>query len=575
MHEKWYGFDIDGTIADNSAHTFGMGKIGKPVKPMCDLMKKLHAEGRRVKIFTARLSDVGSDPSSQQAVKEHIWKWCDENLGFRPEITDRKDYKMECLYDDRAKQVVRNTGECLEDLYKRLVEDVKAKGSVDGDNPRDTGKDRLRTITAEESAIIGANDKVIENILKSRSNLDRVRGCLFGGAVGDALGYPVEFMDESQIRAHFGKNGICGYEPDPATGKALVSDDTQMTLFTATGILMGDTRGKLRSIMGDLWSYVALHYEDWIKTQEVTVEERKAELRAERDSGRFQFQHSWLINEPRLYHRRAPGNTCLSGIARRMREKGTQFPHDGPSKYPINDSKGCGGVMRVAPIGLFISNFDREWIDDDHAMEVTDRQAAEAAAFTHSHSLGYMPAAVLAHIVNRLAYPLKGKRKPMGLKDAVCEARDAARRLFAGDGHIGELVALIDRAIMLAEGSQKDIDCIHELGEGWVGDEALAIAIFCALRHHKDFSAGVIAAVNHRGDSDSTGAIAGNILGAHLGYAAIDDKWKKDLELSDVILELSGDLCRKCQMHEHGPMYDPIWMDKYGCAVPEYVISAR
>ena len=569
---KWYGFDIDGTIADNSAHTFGMGKIGKPVKPMCDLMKKLHAQGRCVKIFTARLSDVGSDPSSQQAVKEHIWKWCDENLGFRPEITDRKDYMMECLYDDRAKQVVRNTGECLEDMYKKLVDEVNAKESADG-NPRDAGEDRLMRITAEESAIIGANDAVIENILKSRSNLDKVRGCLFGGAVGDALGYPVEFMGEEQIRSHFGTGGICGYELDPKTGTALVSDDTQMTLFTATGILMGDTRGKLRGIMGDLWSYVALHYEDWLKTQEVSLEQRKAELRAERDSGRFQYQHSWLINEPRLYHNRAPGTTCLSGIRRRIRDRDSKFPHDGPSKYPINDSKGCGGVMRVAPIGLYLSNWDREWIDDVHAMEITDRQAAEAAAFTHSHSLGYMPAAVLAHIVNRLVYPLKGRRKPMSVKDAVCEARDAAKKLFADDRHIGELVALIDRAIALAEGGEKDIDCIHELGEGWVGDEALAIAIFCALRHHKDFSAGVIAAVNHRGDSDSTGAITGNILGAHLGYAAIDDKWKENLELSDVILELSGDLCRKCQMHERGPKYDSVWMSKYGCAVPEYVVA--
>lgn len=565
MNSKWYGFDIDGTIADNSAHTFGMGKIGKPIKPMCDLMKKLHAEGRRVKIFTARLSDVGSDHSSQQAVKEHIWKWCDENLGFRPEITDRKDYKMECLYDDRAKQVVRNTGECIEDLYRKLVERVKP----------DEETRRPKEITAEASAIIGANDEVIDNILKTRTNLDRIRGCLFGGAVGDALGYPVEFMGESQIRSRFGKDGIREYVLDPKSGKALISDDTQMTLFTATGILMGDTRGKLRGIMGDLWSYVALHYEDWLKTQEVSLERRKAELIAERDSGRFQFQHSWLINEPRLYHNRAPGTTCLSGIRRRIRGRDTQYPHDGPSKYPINDSKGCGGVMRIAPIGLYVSNFDRDCADDKFVMDNIDREAAETAAFTHSHSLGYMPAAVLAHIVNRLVYPLKGKRKPMSIKDAVCEARDAARELFAGDRHIGELVTLINRAIVLAEGDGKDIDCIHELGEGWVGDEALAIAIFCALRHHNDFSAGIIAAVNHRGDSDSTGAITGNILGAHLGYAAMEDKWKKDLELSDVILEISGDLCRKCQMHEHGPMYDSIWMDKYGSAVPNYVVKDR
>jgi len=125
MEDVWYGFDIDGTIADNTAYTSGLGEIGKPIKPMCDLLKRMHDEGRWVKIVTARLSDLPSDPASQYSIKEHIWRWCDQHLGFRPEITDRKDYKMECLYDDRAKQVVRNTGECLEDKYKALLEKVR------------------------------------------------------------------------------------------------------------------------------------------------------------------------------------------------------------------------------------------------------------------------------------------------------------------------------------------------------------------------------------------------------------------------------------------------------------------
>ena len=392
----------------------------------------------------------------------------------------------------------------------------------------------------------------------AEANLDKVRGCLFGGAVGDALGYPVEFMGEEHIRSHFGKGGICGYELDPKTGTALVSDDTQMTLFTATGLLVGDTRGKLRGVMGDLWSYIAGHYEDWLRTQEQSADRCLADLKSEVDSRKSRYQHSWLVNEPRLFHHRAPGMTCLSAIRKRR----GNWPNGAPSKFPVNDSKGCGGVMRVAPVGLYFS-------DPCRNMEMVDRAAAEAAAFTHSHSLGYMPAAVLAHIVNRLVYPVKGKRKPMGIKDAVCEARDAAKKLFAGDGHLGELVEIIDRAVSLAEGCGDDLACIHELGEGWVAEEALAIAVFCALRHQNDFSAGVIAAVNHKGDSDSTGAIAGNILGAHLGYAAIDDKWKKNLELSDVILELSGDLCRKCQMNENGPAYDSAWMAKYGCAVPQ------
>ena len=83
-----------------------------------------------------------------------------------------------------------------------------------------------------------------------------------------------------------------------------------------------------------------------------------------------------------------------------------------------------------------------------------------------------------------------------------------------------------------------------------MAEETLAIAIYCSLRHQDNFSAGVRAAVNHNGDSDSTGAVTGNILGALLGYKAIDEKWKKNLELSNVILEMADDLCHGCQISE-------------------------
>ena len=65
---------------------------------------------------------------------------------------------------------------------------------------------------------------------------DRIRGSLVGGAVGDALGYPVEFMSYAGIVRKYGDNGIVRYELDMNSGKALISDDTQMTLFTACGL---------------------------------------------------------------------------------------------------------------------------------------------------------------------------------------------------------------------------------------------------------------------------------------------------------------------------------------------------
>ena len=73
---------------------------------------------------------------------------------------------------------------------------------------------------------------------------DRIRGCLIGGAAGDALGYAVEFATLDYILERFGKNGITGYVRDPGGGLALISDDTQMTMFTAEGVLRARASGK-------------------------------------------------------------------------------------------------------------------------------------------------------------------------------------------------------------------------------------------------------------------------------------------------------------------------------------------
>lgn len=361
---------------------------------------------------------------------------------------------------------------------------------------------------------------------------DKIRGCLLGGAAGDALGYPVEFLSYNSIRARYGAAGIQEYDPDMETGFALISDDTQMTLFTANGILFRETRGKLRGIAGAPSGYVYEMYKDWLLTQ--TGGKR----------GRDSF--SWLLDVPELWSRRAPGATCLSSLGSGGR---------GSVKRPINDSKGCGGVMRAAPMGLPYGG-GMGWSREELA-----REGAEIAALTHGHSLGYIPAAVLVHIVNVGVYgdcPRGGT-----LLDAVEDAMDTAGRLFGRDPHWGELRALIDRAEALAENGAPDEENISALGQGWVAEETLAIAVYCALRYPDDFSKGVIAAVNHGGDSDSTGAVAGNILGAWLGCEAMEDKWKRNLELRDIILEMADDLCCGCPLEEYHEDRDPRWRRKY------------
>lgn len=376
---------------------------------------------------------------------------------------------------------------------------------------------------------------------------DKIRGCLFGGAVGDALGFPVEFLGESAIFGKYGPTGITEYQKNSRTGKAEISDDTQMSLFTANGLLVGDTRGNMRGITGAPRGYVAMAYQDWLLTQDSSKDEVDRHERFSEDGGR-----SWLLDVPELYANRAPGMTCLSTL--RQERNGSYI--DDYIKAKLNDSKGCGGIMRVAPLALDYQ------MNDPEGMKQLDMEGAQLAAITHGHSLGYMPAAVLVHIIERLVYPPEDRQ--MTLKEIIVEARDTVAEIFKDDEHLPELTSIIDKAIDLSEhGTQEDLDNIHQLGEGWVAEETLGIALYCALRHQDDFSAGVIAAVNHKGDSDSTGAVTGNILGAKLGYSAIEDKWKKDLELSDVILEMADDLDRGCPISEFGSHWDESWAAKY------------
>ncbi len=362
----------------------------------------------------------------------------------------------------------------------------------------------------------------------TEKTLDKYRGCLIGGAVGDALGYAVEFDSAEQIFAKYGSNGITEYELD--NGVAVISDDTQMTLFTVSGILIGVTRGKMRGIMGPIHTYVDYTYKDWYHTQ------------TERFPITNKRTDSWLVNIPDLFIRRAPGITCLNGI---------QCETMGTIKQPLNDSKGCGGIMRVAPIGLH--RFSRS-CDIEHI----DMTGARVAALTHGHELGYIPAAALVHIIQRIS-----RVDEVTILEAVKDMLIVIGKLFEDAKHINYFTTLINQAIELAESDIEDLEAIKKLGEGWVAEETLAIAIYCSLKYKDDFEKAIIASVNHSGDSDSTGAVTGNILGAYIGYYEIPKKFKENLELHDIILDAADDLYKECRISEYSDYEDEVWEQKY------------
>ena len=326
---------------------------------------------------------------------------------------------------------------------------------------------------------------------------DRIAGCLMAGALGDALGYEVEFLSWNSIQHRFGGEGIQALVPHQ--GKARFSDDTQMTLFTNEGMVLGLDAASAGTDEGAAF-YVHQAYLCWLMTQGTC-----------RALPRSVWEKtSALLRVPELNVPRAPGNTCLSAL-----ESGRM----GTVNDPINHSKGCGGVMRTAPAG-----FIRSWGSPLH-------NGAAFAAITHGHPGGWAPAGMLSDIVSRLICD-----PPRPLEQVVLDSLDAAQAAWDLPA-VRTFADMIRQAIRLSHADVPDVEAIHSLGGGWVGDEALAIAVYSCLKHPGDVRAALISAANHSGDSDSTAAIAGNILGAQLGLRALPGDWIAQLELTDVILD--------------------------------------
>lgn len=320
----------------------------------------------------------------------------------------------------------------------------------------------------------------------------RYLGCLLGGAVGDALGAPVEFLSLAEIRLQFGPAGVRDYAP--AYGRVgAITDDTQMTLFTAEGLLRAAVRRSNRGICHPT-SVIHHAYLRWLKTQGY-------------DPPFNVGMDGWLIGVRGLWSRREPGKTCIGALR----------SADRSSLVARNDSKGCGGVMRVAPIGLI-----------PHVGEVFSL-ACEAAGCTHGHPTGKLAAGFLARLINLV---VNGKNLEIALDLAEEE-------LVTAPDH-DETRRAVGQARMLAGEGAPTPEKLERLGGGWVAEEALAISIYCTLVA-RSFEDGVLLAVNHSGDSDSTGAITGNILGAMLGVESIPDRWLGALELRDEITRMAED----------------------------------
>ncbi len=397
----------------------------------------------------------------------------------------------------------------------------------------------------DQNRMLKAQKWILGEGLDARS---RVRGSLLGGAIGDALGYPIEFEFEKSMELPCKAEYIL----DRKTGKAVISDDTQMTLYTACGLLWGYTRSRMKGIGADFWHYIGKCYLDWLKTQEPSFE------------GNMDI--SWVSLLPEMNVRRDPGKTCLSALQNEF----------GSVKTPMNDSKGSGGVMRIAPIPLYLAA--NHFADQEYNLKT----CAETAAITHGHPLGWLSAAALGNLLYDIMLNFS-------LDYAVQETIETLQNEYGRYPETQQMIALMKKAVSLAHAPHGEdpnlvasFDIMNELGEGWCGEQAFAVALFCVMAcgshgkgqengHGQENGPGygleqcLLNAVCHRGDSDTIGSIAGQIWGAYYGEASLQKcpQLLQNLEMKDVILEIADDLVSNCKISEYSSYGDPAWAAKY------------
>lgn len=355
--------------------------------------------------------------------------------------------------------------------------------------------------------------------MKSAQRIECSQACLFGGAIGDALGASVAPLDWQAIRERHGEEGLTLASSQGETGR--VTGATQTVLFTAEGMLRSFVRIQER----DIYDPVAVVHHAlirWVTTQGV----QPLHPRVDRRIG--------LVADPRLHARRTPDETCLTALS--------QAPAFG--WQPHNEGRQCGGIVRVAPIGLF------PWSDfllhhRDRAFSV----ACESARCTHGHPCTYLAAGMFAYLLNGM---LESERTLESLVPVAldfmdsgagidfyidcAEERDALPRSRARIRFLLETV--LDLHVRGIAPTPQGIDA---LGDGRVAEEALAIALWCALAA-KSYRQGVLWAVNHSGDSNGTGTIAGSLLGLRFGLGGLPPEWLETLELRDWLDRLGHDL---------------------------------
>jgi ADP-ribosylglycohydrolase len=304
---------------------------------------------------------------------------------------------------------------------------------------------------------------------------EKIQGCFWGLALGDALGRPVEFDHIDVIRERYGENGI-----QELNEWSIWSDDTEMTIAVTNALLR---LGKVDDI---------------------------AKLVDEQIGRTFAEEFIRWYDNPGY----APGITCKQAVHFLIKNGAGSW-----SKSGNNDSKGSGTAMRAAPIGVWFAKALSSELEDTNTkyFQLMVKISRTQSEITHGHKAA-TAAALAASYAVVLAFNNKNPNEFIKLIQDFCK------------GIHPDFEAALDRsqiALLKRDSGEftNDVDALHYIGQGWVGDEAVAMALYAFIREPNDIKKCLRIASNHNGDSDSVACIAGSIIGALRGIEKIPFDW--------------------------------------------------
>lgn len=304
---------------------------------------------------------------------------------------------------------------------------------------------------------------------------EKLLGCYWGLALGDALGKPVEFDSIESIRESYGESGV--HVPEDG---AYWTDDTEMTFAITNALLRLGTAENIAKLNDD--SIGRTFAEEFIL---------------------------WFNNPGH-----APGITTMISVGFLIKNGADKWQQAGK-----NNSKGCGTVMRAGPLGVWFAKAIAQELPAQNGLnhQLLKKISIIQSEITHGHKAATAAALAGSYTV-ALAF---NNIAPLNMIKHI--------ENYCGgiDSDFNNAMQKLNRALQNRKNGiyLTDLEALNSIGEGWVGEEAFAMALYAVIRHPSDLKTCLRVSVNHSGDSDSVACIAGSILGALNGLSIIPQDW--------------------------------------------------